>query len=215
VIPNFVDLATLAAVPAPNGFTHEFDLDGRFVVTYAGNLGPAQGLETLLDAARLLSDEPAIVLALIGSGSLWASLADRIARERLTNARLVPYQPYSRVPEIYGASDLSVVAQAVSTGTDAVPSKVYRIMACGRPVLAATDPQSDLAHLVTEAGCGFVVAQESAADIASAIRDAYRRRDELTGMGEAGRHHVHARYARQVVTSRYSQLVEELAAHRR
>ena len=52
MIPNFVDMDVLHAVPSPNGFSREAGIDGRFVVCYAGNLGPAQGLETLLDAAR-------------------------------------------------------------------------------------------------------------------------------------------------------------------
>lgn len=212
VIPNFVDLDSLRAVPAPNSFTREFGLDGLFVVSYAGNLGPAQGLETLLDAASLLAKDVSIVVVLIGSGSLRASLEERIGREHLTNVRLIAYQPFSRVPEIYGASDLSVVAQAISTGTDAVPSKVYRIMACGGAVLAATDPASDVAQLVNKAGCGFVVPQGSPEAIAAAIRQASADRVALRAMGEAGRQHVQAHYARHVVTARYDQLVTELSS---
>ena len=210
VIPNFVDTTTLTAVPAPNALTRELGLDGRFVVSYAGNLGPAQGLETLLDAARLLRDLDGVAIVLIGAGSLWDTLAARIRDERLANARLVPYLPFARVPEIYGMSDLSVVAQAVSTGTDAVPSKVYRIMACGGAVLAATDAQSDLAQLVTEAGCGFVVDQASPDAIAAAIRRAHGDRAGLAAKGEAGRRHVLTHYARPVVTARYSALIGEL-----
>jgi colanic acid biosynthesis glycosyl transferase WcaI len=210
VIPNFVDVDTLTAVPSPNAFTREFDLDGRFVVTYAGNLGPAQGLECLLDAAARLADRRDIVIALIGDGSLAATFAERISRERLGNVRLIPYQPLARVPEIYGASDLSVVAQAVATGADAVPSKVYRIMACGRAVLAVTDPRSDVAQLVTEAGCGFVVPHGNAEALADVIGRAADDRGALRAMGEAGRAHVRACYDRRVVTARYARLVSDV-----
>jgi colanic acid biosynthesis glycosyl transferase WcaI len=204
VIPNFVDMTLLRAVPSPNEFTREADIDGRFVICYAGNLGPAQGLDTLLDAARLVADEPAIVLVLVGGGTLWNHLGTRIREEQLSNVRLVAHQPFSRVPEIYGASHLSVVSQAAATGSDAVPSKVYRIMACGGAVLAATDAESDLAHLIAAGGCGFVVPQESPQAIASAIRDAFRHRESLAAMGASGRRHVIAHYARPVVTARYA-----------
>src|SRR5204862_166026 len=107
--------------------TGELGLDGRFIVSYAGNLGPAQGLDTLLDAARLLQDLEFVAIVLIGAGSLWDRLERRIRDERLTNVRLVPYLPFARVPEIYGASNLSLVPLAASTGADAVPSKVFRI----------------------------------------------------------------------------------------
>jgi colanic acid biosynthesis glycosyl transferase WcaI len=214
VIPNFVDADLLRAVPAPNGFTREAGIDARFVVCYAGNLGPAQGLETLVDAARLLADEPAIVVVLVGGGTLWDHLAARIRDERLSNVRLVAHQPFARVPEIYGASHLSVVSQAAATGSDAVPSKVYRIMACGGAVLAATDAQSDLAQLVRAAQCGFVVPQGSPGAIAAAVRHAFANREALVSMGESGRRHVLAHYARPVVTARYDALISDVLKER-
>ena len=214
VIPNFVDMTLLRAVPSPNEFTREADIDGRFVICYAGNLGPAQGLDTLLDAARLVADEPAIVLVLVGGGTLWNHLGTRIREEQLSNVRLVAHQPFSRVPEIYGASHLSVVSQAAATGSDAVPSKVYRIMACGGAVLAATDAESDLAHLIAAGGCGFVVPQESPQAIASAIRNAFHNRESLAAMGASGRRHVIAHYARPVVTARYDALIDEVVKER-
>jgi colanic acid biosynthesis glycosyl transferase WcaI len=203
VIPNFVDVEALVPVPAPNGFTHEHGLDGRFVVTYAGNLGPAQGLDALLDASRLLADVPEVLVVLVGGGTLWTAFAQRIVQQHLNNVRLIAVQPFSRVPEIYGASDLNVVMLASSTGSDAVPSKVYRIMSCGKAVLAATEATSDLAALVREAGCGLTVPQDDPAAIAQAIRQACADRPALERMGQAGRRHVAANYARPIVTARY------------
>lgn len=209
VVPNFVDLDMLKAVPRPNSFTREYGLDDLFVVSYAGNMGPAQGLESLLDAARLLSDEPSTLIVLIGGGTLSERLAARIRDERLANARLIGHQPFSRVPEIYGASDLSVVMQAASTGSDAVPSKVYRIMACGGAILAATEADSDLARLVHVAGCGLVIPQSDPGLIADAIRSAHRDRSALRAMGESGRRHVVEHYSRAHVTARYDELLRQ------
>lgn len=216
VIPNFVDVDQLRAVPAPNPFTLEHGLDGHFVVTYAGNMGPAQGLESLIGAAELLADTPAIVIVLVGGGTLWEGLAARIRAAGLRNVRMIPVQPFSRVPEIYGASNLSVVIQAAATGSDAVPSKVYRIMACGRPILAAADPASDLAGLVSEAACGLVVSGSTPAAIADAIRHAYDNPAPLAAMGARGRQHVSEHYARAHITSQYAALLDRLTrAHTR
>jgi colanic acid biosynthesis glycosyl transferase WcaI len=210
VIPNFVDVDAFQAVAAPNAFTREFGLDGAFLVTYAGNLGPLQGLDLLLDAAQQLRDEPAVVFAIVGGGTLRDPIARRIRQDRLENVRLIPFQPVSRVPEIYGASDLNVVALASSTGSDAVPSKVYRIMACARPVLAVTDADSDLAALVREAGSG-IIARPAARDVAEAIRRAHADRSSLAALGAAGRRHVERHYARPLVTARYDALLTRLA----
>ena len=211
LVPNFVDADALLPVPRPNDFSRRFDLDGTFVVSYAGNFGPAQGLETLLDAASQLRDTPGIVIVLVGGGILWDALRERIANDGLHNVRLIAFQPFAVVPQIYGASDVCVVSQAVTTGTDAVPSKVYRIMSCRRPVLAATDPASDLAQLVRDAGCGVVVPQQSADQLAAAIRAAFADQPAWRAMGECGRQHVLQHYARPVVTEQYHRLIGSLA----
>lgn len=212
VIPNFVDTDVLKPIAraTPNAFLEDYGLEERFVVSYAGNIGPAQGLERLLDAAALLKDEPRIVIVLIGAGTLWHTFEQRIKREGLPNVKLIPYQPFSRVPDIYRGSDLNAVFQASSTGSDAVPSKVYRVMASGRPLLAATVEGSDLAALVTAAGCGLVVPQADPVAIAAAIRHACENPADLDEMGAAGRRHVEAHYSRQRVTELHHELINDV-----
>jgi colanic acid biosynthesis glycosyl transferase WcaI len=211
VIPNFVDLGDLRPGEKQNAFSTAWHLADAFVVTYAGNLGPAQGLETFVDAAALLRDEPDLQCLLVGSGTSGSALQQRVDAHRLSGCRLIPHQPYSAVPDIYGASDVCLVAQAAHTGCDAIPSKVYRIMACGRPVIACTDPASDLAQLITDAGAGVVVAPGSALALAEAMRDAARNRAAWAAMGRAGRAYVEQHYGRERVSLRYHELVARLA----
>ncbi|MEO5823155.1 MAG: glycosyltransferase family 4 protein [Vicinamibacteraceae bacterium] len=215
LLPNFVDADALTPVPAPNALTRELGLDGRFIVSYAGNLGPAQGLGTLLDAAAQLRDLEPVVIVLIGAGSMWDVLERRIREEGHTNVRLVPYLPFARVPEIYGATNLSLVPLAASTGADAVPSKVFRIMACNGAVLAMTDAHSDLAQIVTEAGCGFVVDPGSPDAIAAAIRRAAADPGAVAAMGAGARQLVIERFARPVVMARLSTLLEDVLRRQR
>ena len=140
VIPNFVDMTLLRAVPSPNEFTREADIDGRFVICYAGNLGPAQGLETLLDAARLVADEPAIVLVLVGGGTLWNHLGTRIREEAAVERAPGGASAVLRAcPRSTARPTCRSCRRRPRPEADAVPSKVYRIMACGGAVLAATD----------------------------------------------------------------------------
>lgn len=211
LVPNFVDVDWLVPGPSRNGFRTEFELGEAFVVSYAGNMGYAQGLEVLLDAAERLRAQPDILLVLVGDGVLRASLQQAAAERGLSNVRFVPHQPYARVPEIYAASDVSVVALVGGMSTEAVPSKLLRIMACARPVLALTEATSDLADEVRASGGGVVVPPEDAEAIAAAIimlRDNASRRGAL---GQAGRAHVQTRYARDVVTGQYSALFREVA----
>ena len=120
---------------------------------------------------------------------------------------VLPYQPTAQMPQIYGASDVCLVPQAAATGSDAIPSKVYRIMASGRPLIAITDEDSDLAALVRTAGCGAIVPPAGAEQLAEVIRQAVQHRDEWQAMGLRGRAHVAAHYTRGVVCAQYDALI--------
>ena len=214
VIPNFVDVGDLAPRPKDNPFSRRFAVHDKFVVSYAGNLGPAQGLECFVDAAALLRDRPEVRLVLIGDGMLAEPLRGRAAALGLSNLLIVPYQPYSSVPDIYGASDLCVVPQAIATGFDAIPSKVYRIMACERPIVAATDDRSDLAQLVRAADAGAVIPPESADGLSTAVRDALANPEAWRRRAAAGRAFVARHYARATVSDRYEEVLRNVAADR-
>lgn len=210
VIPNFVDVADFCPLPKENDFSREHNLHDKFVVNYAGNLGPAQGLEGFIEAAARLQTQTHIHFVMMGDGILREALRSDVVRRQLPNFSFLPYQPYALMPQIYASADLCLVPQTAETGYDAVPSKVYRIMACARPVVAATDADSDLAHLVEEASCGAVVQPGDAQQLADVVLRAYQDRDSWLRKGLAGREHVVMHYSRSSVTERYHSLVESL-----
>jgi colanic acid biosynthesis glycosyl transferase WcaI len=212
VIPNFVDVSDLVPMPKDNDFSQKYGLRDKFVVSYAGNMGPAQGLEHFINAARLLRSQENICFLMMGDGILKEPLKQRAEQLNLANFVFLPYHPYSLMAQAYASSDLCLVPQAAETGFEAVPSKVYRIMACARPVLAATDPKSDLAHLVNNATCGEVVSPGSAEALADVIRRAHQNQETWRLMGLAGRDHVIRHYARTTVTDQYYTLMEHLVS---
>lgn len=212
LVPNFVDLAQLRPLPKENPFALEHALADRFVVSYAGNLGLAQGLETFLDAARLLREEHDIRFVLMGEGVLKEALRQRVRDEALDNVLFLPYQPFERMSEIYGASDLNLVPLAPEAGGDALPSKVYRILACGRPILALAEEGSDLAAFVAETGCGIVVPPGRPTELAEALKAAATDGGALAEKVRQRAPSVVAAYTRPEVTGRYLRLLEGLAA---
>lgn len=209
VVPNFADVDDLVPLPKDNDFSRRHGLDSRFVVTYAGNMGPAQDLDGVIDAAALMRTQSGVMFLLVGEGSAYQRLSERVTSLGLTNVLMLPHQTYDLVPEIYAASDLCLVPLAKDAGSDAVPSKVYRIMACERAVLACADAHSDLAEFVTDARGGIVVPAGAPDALAAAIADASIRPDALREMGRAGRQRVLASYSRAAVTSQYEALVAE------
>lgn len=212
VVPNFVDTDDLFPLPKDNEFSRQHRVHNQFLVSYAGNMGPAQGLEELIQAADLLRNETRIHFLMLGNGVLQRDLDQRVTSLGLTNFTILPYQPYSLMPLVYGASDICLVPQASETGCEAVPSKVYRIMACARPVLASTDLNSDLAHLVSEVGCGVVVQSGRPQALAETVLDAFHNQASWQKMGRIGCKYVIENYARSVITGRYHALIGQLTA---
>ena len=210
IIPNFVDTNDFRPLPKVNNFSLRFDLHDKFVVSYAGNMGKPQGINTLLDAAYLLKQETRIHILLMGDGSERASLIKHAQRLQLPNITILPYQPYSMMAEAYAASDASFVSQAAGTSSDGIPSKVYRIMACARPVIACTDVDSDLARLVAKADGGVVVPSGNPRALSSAIQQAFLQRKEWLEKGSKARTFVLRNYSRSTICTRYHELIMEL-----
>jgi len=210
VIPNFVDMETHQPLPKDNPFSRQWGIESVFVVSYAGNIGPAQGIDWVLDACVRLRDEVGLRFVFAGEGTLRAYLNAQILARGLTNCLSLPYQDPALMPQLYAASDMSLVPLAPEAGFDAIPSKVYRIMACGRPVIAMAESQSDLATLVNESGGGWVVRPADAEALASVIRQAVRSPEAARTRGVRGREHVMNRYSRRRVTSEYQALFEHL-----
>jgi len=211
VIPNFVDIEDLYPFPKDNDFSRTYKLHDKFVVSYAGNMGPGQDLENFIAAADLLQHHQNICFLMMGDGMLREALKQKIAKLKLSNFLFLPYQPYSLILQIYAASDLCLAPQKLGIANAAVPSKVYRIMACARPVLASTVAGSDLANLISEAGSGLVVEAGNPQKLADAILMASLSAEKLEVMGKAGREHVSRYYSRQAISLQYHQLITSKA----
>jgi len=215
VIPNFVDLTDFKPQTQTGSFNTRYQLHDKFVVTYAGNMGVAQGLETFVDAAGVLRSDLRIHFLMLGDGSLREFLERRVTELRLDNFTFLPYQPVSTIPAVYSASDLCLVPLGAEAGNDAVPSKVYRIMACARAVLAVAEADSDLGQLVTDARCGIVVPPGSVQNLADAILAASQNPELLWQMGQHGHKHVVENFSRSLVTKEYHELIERLTEYER
>lgn len=211
LIPNPVDRIDIPSAGQPNAFSSTHHLDGRFVVTYAGNIGKPQGLEIVIGAADALRDESSILFLVVGDGSEKRDIEQLVERKRLSNVLLLPYHPYSAVPEIYAASNLCLVLQAAGTGTTALPSKAVQIAGAGRPIVAVADHDSDLAGFVRAAGSGLVASPGHPEQLAAHVIAMKNDYDTWGARARAAQQGVVENYSSAHVVGAYSQLVTRLA----
>jgi len=210
IIPNFVDVEEFHPLPRDNDFSRSHNLNGKFIVSYAGNMGKPQGLIHLIEAADLIREEEAIHFLIVGDGSERESLMEYSERLKLPNVTFIPYQPYSLMPQAYATADVSFVSQASGTSDDAIPSKVYRIMACARPVIACTDPGSDLEKLITNSDSGVAIPTGQAKLISDAVLNAFKNQESWLIKGQKAREIVVQNYSRAKISSSYDQLFGDI-----
>ena len=210
VIPNFVDTEFLKPGAKDNPFTQELGLVDKFVLLYAGNIGLSQSFDTLLEVAGRLAGEPEIVFLIVGDGARRAEIETLVQERNLENVILLPYQPRSRVPEIYATGDVGLVPLMAGTARTTLPSKLYTIMATGIPALVAVDPDSDIVRAVHEAKCGMAIQPDDTDALERAVRQMYGDKDALKSYGENGRRYAVQNFARQVVVQKYHDLIVSL-----
>lgn len=164
------------------------EIASGFSIVFAGNLGAAQSLETILDAAeKLLPSHPEVRFFLVGSGSLSTWLAQEVASRKLTNVRLPGRLPQDAMPDIYAAaSALLVTLRDEPIFAFTIPSKVQGYLAAGKPVVAALSGEG--ARVVDEAGAGLSCLAEDGGALAAAIGQLFSLgADARRQMGENGK----------------------------
>ncbi len=140
VIPNWVDAGTLVPQPRVNVWGEEQGLVDRFVVMHSGNVGHAQNLDALVRAATFLRDLDDLTVAIVGTGARHEALVELAELLEVGDVvRFWPYQPRELLPLSLSSADVHVVGLARGLSGYVVPSRLYGILAVGRPVIVAAD----------------------------------------------------------------------------
>ena len=214
IVRNWADTHTLRPIKGENAFRAQLGLEDRFVVMYSGNFGYVWDLDLVLDAAAALRDEQDIAFVLIGDGSTRGRVEARLRREDLSNVLLLPYQPRERLSESLGAADLHVVPMRQGVYGTVVPSKVYGILAVGKPIAALAEPESEAARIVRTHRCGWHSPPGDLASLVEMVRVARRSPEQLRVMGLRARAAAEREYARGIQTRKFRGLLEALVEAR-
>ena len=201
VIPNWIDTKAVRPVPRENNRLYEElgIVRDKFTVLYAGNMGAAQGAGVILDAAERLCDNADIQFVIFGGGAEFEAAKARA--EALPNVFIHPLLPQERVPEVYSLGDLALITCKRGTGSAGMPSKTWTIMACGTPILAAFDTDSELANILAQANAGECVEPENAEALAKAILAFAKRPKEDQPNG--GRAYVEKYASKELCVGKY------------
>lgn len=177
--------------------------DDAFVVLYAGILGYAQGLETILQAAEILSDKQKIIFILVGDGPEKSDLEELARKKNLTNTLFIPNRPRNEIPEIISACDVYVVPlKKLNLFLGAIPSKIFEPLAMGKPVILGVDGEArDL--FIEKGKCGLFYVPENYTELAQCILHLEQDRNLAHHLGENGRKYVGENFDRAKIADEF------------
>ena len=208
VIPNWADEAQINVNPTSPDDDGPLLAAGEFVVTFAGNLGRAQGLKTILDAAELLRERAGIRFVLIGSGLEKSALEAEAVRRGLTNVTFLPRRPLSQIGSILARSDaLLVHLKDEPLFAITIPSKTQAYLLAGRPILMGV--RGDAARLVETAQAGKTFDPEDAQQLVGAILELAALDPEARAeLGRAGERFYRDRLSLRVGSARFARVLQ-------
>ena len=202
-----------------NTLFDELHLDRNlFYITYAGNLGNSQGVETILGAADLLKDKTDIRFIIFGNGLKENELKQLASVKQLNNISFYPLQPQGRISEVYSLGDASIVICKYGVGKTGMPSKTWSIMSAGTAVLASFDYNTELQYIIENYNTGLFSKADDFSKLADNIFTLYSNRELCKNYGQNGRKYIEEQLTKtkctkqmiDIISSCYKQYGENL-----
>jgi len=211
-IRNWIDVTRIYPIcKSNNSLFDELNLDReKFYVTYAGNIGYAQGIEYLIDVAAVLKECKEIQFVIFGNGSEEEKIKNKIREYNLSNVQLFPLQPEERMSEVYSLGDVSVVTCRPGTGASGMPSKTWIIMACGTPILGFFDLNSEFEKTIKQADCGVCVESGKVDELAQTIRNMSTNYNQCRVYGENARKYAVENVSKEKAVQKYIDIIENI-----
>ena len=211
IIPNWGDVDKVVPLQKKDTrLIRELGLSEKFVIQYSGNIGRTHGLESLIDTALLLRDHSDVHFLFIGSGAKKPWLEKTVNEHGLNNVTVLPLQPRDELCQSLNSCDVAVISFVPGMAGVSVPSRMYNILAAGKPIIAVAEDDSELALVVREEGIGWVVSPNQPVKIGEAVLQARNEPEILKRMGQKAREVAEKKYSKPTVMEAYRDLMEQV-----
>jgi glycosyltransferase involved in cell wall biosynthesis len=198
--------------PHESQLRSEWGLQGKFVVGYSGNLGRAHELETILEAAKLLAHDQGVQFLFVGDGHLFSSLRDQVKSHALNNVSIRPYQPRAQLGDTLAVPDVHLISLKPALESFVMPSKLYGILAAGRPVFFVGDADGEIPGILQRADCGIGISIGDGISLARQIEHLRRNLAQRERWGRNARILLERNFDQALIIPHWLRLVASVAA---
>lgn len=195
-----------------NAFRAEWGIGDRFVIEYSGNCGVGHDVTSVCEAMLTLRDDDSIRWVFVGGGVTRPRIEEFIEKHRIPNVLMHPYQPRERLGELIALGDAHLVLVADGFGGLLLPSKFYGVMAAARPTVYVGPPDSEVAKVIEEVGCGYAVPNADGAALVAAIRALQADPASALAMGLRGRRALESNYSMEIACDRWREAIHRVAS---
>ena len=207
IIPNWSDVDEIVPMKrTENEFLAHLGIIDKFVILYAGNMGRTHGIENLLAAARTLQERDDVHFLFAGDGAKRQWLEESVKTFGLNNVTILPLQPRRKLCALLNACDVAIVSFIPGMAGVSVPSRMYTIMAAGKPIIAVADEDSELALVVREEGIGWIVPPDQPDSLAAVIQQIESKAKVVGEMGKRARGAAEKKYPFKKILESYQNL---------
>ncbi len=203
-IPNWAELEGVKpSNRAENQLLKQFNLSEKLVFLYAGNMGHPNDLESIVKCSEKLRDNSEFHFIFLGGGVKKKWLEKKIEQKNLTNVTLLPPRPRSEQNIFLNACDVALVSLVKNMWGVSMPSRTYNILAVGKPILALTEANSEVARVIQEDDLGWIVSPNNPEKLFQTIIEISRKRPQLTVMGKRARITAIEKYSVEIAIQKY------------
>ena len=193
-------------------FKKKYGLENKFVIMYSGNIGLYYDLENLIKVIAIFKNEKDVVFAFVGEGTVLNGLKKYKEQNNLENIIFIPYQEKAELIYSLNAGDVHWVVNAKGIKGVSVPSKLYGVMAAGKPVLGVLDNESEARLIIEESNCGYVTEPGNYEEVENIIRRLINESatNKLDEASNNGRKYLVNHLTKQISIKKYIEEIRSL-----
>lgn len=211
-IPNWADGSKIVPMNRQeNRFLDEYKLQNRFVVMYSGNFGVVHECGTMQTMIRIMKSEQRICFCFVGEGSQKRHMVEVARQEEWDHVVFLPYQAKENLRFSLAAGDVHLVSLRPDMVGLSVPSKIYGILAAGRPIVYIGPKDSEVAEIIRDADCGFIIPSGDGQRAANAVGEYYRNSDLRDQHGRRARRYFERHCDRLIATDHFWHVLKDVS----
>lgn len=214
VIYNWSDIEAVRPSEKHSQFRKQHDLANQFVVSYAGTMGPSQGLDTVIHTANLLKNVSNVRFVLAGTGSEKKHLQDLSTNLQLENVTFLDMLPHDQYVQLLQSSDICLITLDPKVVSPTVPSKMWQIMAAGRPIIAIVPRQCEVRTILQKAHAGESLDPGDPAKFAKTLQEALKYPNKWEEYGKSSRDFVVENASLKVCAAKYENVFRQAIAEK-